>query len=468
MRRIRGRLSGRPRDDAGADPPARNDALRGARAAALECERIYESEHQVKDDALRALSAACAKCGTCRTVCTLYPERKSEIAVARGKIALVEAALDGRDVDAEGVQEALSDCLLCGRCERACPNQVLVEEIIMKGRADLAEEIGIPAWKRIVFGKVLPSPGAKGGLRGAAAVGQKLLPGRVPTASGLHYRFPESFGLGGRTLPGIPRKSFMESLAPGEAVRGDVMLFVGCVFDHLFPQVGRASYETLKCSGSGVAVFRDAACCGLPAMVSGDRESALRCVEDNVRALRAADPRRIVFPCGSCLLMFKRNIFSLLPKAHPLYADAVAVSNRCVDYAGHILESGVVSRLPDPPEGDKVGEIGYHDPCHLSGTLGRGKEARELLGKAVGPAFSEMAGADLCCGYGGTFNIRDYPTSARIGENKVSLAAKGGTTVISTACSGCILQMRDMAARTDPAVRVVHIAELVFQALSRR
>ena len=422
----------------------------------------------MKDDALRALSAACAKCGTCRTVCTLYPERKAEIAVARGKIALVEAALDGRDADADGVQEALSDCLLCGRCERACPNQVLVEEIVMKGRADLAAELGIPAWKRILFGTVLPDPGAKRALRGAASAAQKLLLGRVPTGSGLHYRFPEAFGLSGRTVPDLPRSSFVGSLAPGEAAGGETMLFVGCVFDHVFPQVGRAAYETLKAAGKEIAVFRDAACCGLPAMVSGDRESALRCVEDNVRALRAADPRQIVFPCGSCLLMFKRNVFSLLPTGHPLYEDAVAVSNRCVDYAGSILDSGVVSRLPDPPAEEKVGEIGYHDPCHLSGTLGRGNEAREVLRNAVGPAFSEMAGADLCCGYGGTFNVRDYPTSARIGENKVSIAAKGGTKVIATACSGCILQMRDMAARTDPSLRIVHIAELVFQALSRR
>jgi glycolate oxidase iron-sulfur subunit len=78
-----------------------------------------------------------------------------------------------------------------------------------------------------------------------------------------------------------------------------------------------------------------------------------------------------------------------------------------------------------------------------------------------------MAGADLCCGYGGTFNVRDYPTSARIGENKVTVAARGGTKVISTACSGCVLQMRDMAARTDPSLRIVHIAELVHKALFR-
>ncbi len=422
----------------------------------------------MRDDSLRALTGACAKCGTCRTVCTLYPERKAEIAVARGKIALIDAAVSGRDEDLEAVQEALSDCLLCGRCERACPNQVLVEEIIMKGRGDIAREIGIPAWKQVLFGKVMPSPGGRRAASGAAAAAQKLLAAKVPTESGLHYRFPDRFALSGRTLPQIPARGFVDSLAPGEAVRGEVMLFVGCVFDHLFPRVGRASYETLAASGSEVALFRDAACCGLPAMVSGDRDSALRCVEENLRRLRAAEPRRIVFPCGSCLLMFRRNAFSLLSETHPLRGDAAWIADRCVDYASFILESGVVSKLPDPPEGERAGEIGYHDPCHLSGTLGKGKEAREVLRRTVGSAFGEMKGADLCCGYGGTFNVRDYRTSARIGQNKVLAASGAGTRVISTACSGCLLQMRDMAARVNPSLGVVHIAELVSAALFRR
>jgi len=121
----------------------------------------------VKREDFATLTAACAKCGTCRTVCTLYPERKSEISVARGKVTLVEAAVSGLGGNAEAMQEALSDCLLCGRCERGCPNQVLVEEIIMKGRAALAEELGIPAWKQVVFGKVMPSSAARGAARKA-------------------------------------------------------------------------------------------------------------------------------------------------------------------------------------------------------------------------------------------------------------------------------------------------------------
>ncbi len=422
----------------------------------------------MKRDDFAALTAACAKCGTCRTVCTLYPERKAEISVARGKVTLVEAAFSGLDGDAKALQEALSDCLLCGKCERECPNQVAVEEIIIRGRADLAETLGIPAWKQVIFGKVMPSVTARNAVRAAATAAQKLFLRSVPSGSGLHYRFPEAFGRSGRTIPALPGRSFLGSLPPGEAVRGEVALFVGCVFDHVFPRVGQAAYDSLRLTGKRISVVRDAACCGLPALVSGDRQSALRCVEENVRRLSGASSGPIVFPCGSCLLMFRRNMLFLLPEEHPLREEAVRVVDRCVDYASFLLETDVFSRLPAPPKGEWGGQVGYHDPCHLSGTLGKGPEGREALRRAVGESFSELPGADLCCGYGGTFNIRDYPTSAKIGQNKVSIAAGEGAAVIATACSGCILQMRDMAVRTRSSVRVVHIAELVSQAFSAR
>jgi glycolate oxidase iron-sulfur subunit len=422
----------------------------------------------VRNDALRDRAAACAKCGTCRTVCTLYPERKDERAVARGKIALLDGALSGRNGNFPAVREALADCLLCGRCARACPGQVPVEEIVMAGRAALAEALGLSAWKRVLFGTVMPKRRAVGAVRTAAAAAQRLLPGRIPTASGLHYRFPEAFGFSGRTLPAIPAASFTGSLAPGEALRGDVVLFAGCVFDHLLPQVGRAAYETVRVSGKAVAVLRDAACCGLPAMAAGDRAGAVRCVEENVRRLSAAGPEAIVFPCGSCLLMFRRLVPALLSPDHPLREEAVRLSDICIDYATFLLASGVADRLPGNPGARGEAAVGYHDPCHLSGTLGKGKEAREALRRAVGRGFGEMDGASLCCGYGGTFNVRDYGTSVRIGERKIALAARGGTRVVATACSGCLLHLRDAAARADPSLRIVHLAEVVSGALPYR
>ncbi len=422
----------------------------------------------MRDETLRARTAACARCGTCRTVCTLYPERKTENSVARGKISLIDAALSGRDGDLDAIQAALSDCLLCGRCERACPNGVPVEEILMAARGGIAGEIGLPAWKRVLFGKVMPSRARRGGAAVAAAAAQGVLAKRIPTASGLHYRFPAGIAPGGRTFPRLPAKGFLASLAPGKNEPGDAVLFAGCVFDHVLPEVGRAAWETMKASGMRVSAFRDAACCGLPALVSGDPASALLCAEDNVRRMRAARPEKIVFPCGSCLAMFRRHLPSLFPESHPLHEDAAWVAARCMDYAGFLLETGAASSLAAPPGARPPGKVGYHDPCHLSGTLGKGPEAREILRRAVGRSFAEMPGADLCCGLGGTFSLRDYATSSRIGERKVVRAAEEGFGTVATACSGCILQLRDMAARVRPSLRIVHIAELASPALSRR
>ncbi len=420
----------------------------------------------MRDGTLAALTEACAKCGACRAACTLYPERKAEGAVARGKVALVESALRGEDRDLPALREALADCLLCGRCERDCPNRVGVEEIVMRGRARIAEEIGIPAWQRIVLGRVLPSPKARGAGRRAGSLVQRFL-ARIPTESGLHYRVPGTFGAGGRTVPALPRRGFSGSLPAGQGIRGEVVLFPGCVFDHLFPEVGRAAYETMRLSGRTVSVFRDAPCCGLPAMASGDFAAARRGARENLRRLLDSAATQVVFPCGSCLVMFRRNLPILFPEGDPAHGDAVRLADRCRDYASFLLESGV-ARTISPRHGEAAGEVGYHDPCHLSGTLGKGREAREVLRRAVGESFAEMEGADLCCGYGGTFNLRDYGTSSRIGEGKVARARRGGTRVIATACSGCLLQLRDQSARTSPDVRVVHLAELVLPAASPR
>jgi Fe-S oxidoreductase len=68
--------------------------------------------------------------------------------------------------------------------------------------------------------------------------------------------------------------------------------------------------------------------------------------------------------------------------------------------------------LPEPPPAGRPGDR-LPRFLQLTGTLGKGPEARRVLKAAVGDAFAEMRGADLCCGYGGTFNIRDYATSSR-------------------------------------------------------
>jgi glycolate oxidase iron-sulfur subunit len=417
---------------------------------------------------LRALLAECARCGTCRTACTLYPERKSEKAVARGKVALLEAALDeGAEAPApERLKGALADCLLCGKCERACPNKVKVEELVARARSAVAEETGLPAWKSLLLGEMLARPAARGAAAAFVALAQKVAGAEPQVGSGLAWRFPPFLDPTGRVLPPFPSKGFTASLGRDEAAAGEAVLFPGCVFDLVLPSVGRAAYETMSAGGRTVRVPRDLACCGLPALGAGDREAALRCVRKNVAALRATGTGPVVFPCGSCLAMFRKNLFFLLEAGDPLRAEAEELSARCVDYASHLLASGVLDALPTAPA-EGAGTTGYHDPCHLSGALALSDPPREVLRRVLGGAFGEMEGADRCCGYGGTFNVKEYGTSSRIGGGKVEAAAASGTEEIVTSCSGCVLQLFDAAARSAPAVRVRHLAEVVRERLPR-
>jgi len=196
-----------------------------------------------------------------------------------------------------------------------------------------------------------------------------------------------------------------------------------------------------------VAVFRDAACCGLPPWCPGTAGPP-RVRRENVRRLRDADPRAIVFPCGSCLSCSNGTCFPD-PKGIPRMSRGVRRGG-ARGTTELLLTRGFSTASRTPPPGQNVARSATTTRATWSGTLGKGPEAREVLSRAVAPGVRRDAGADLCCGYGGTFNVRDYPTSSRIGESKVTVAARGGTRVISTACSGCVLQMRDMAARPTP------------------
>jgi len=277
---------------------------------------------------------------------------------------------------------------------------------------------------------------------------------------------PVSDSLGGTGGPSeAARDRISRVLGKGEAATGEVMLFVGCVFDHVFPEVGRAAFETVKASGKSVAVFRDAACCGLPAMVSG------------TAGPRRSAPRRMSAACGRGARDDRLPLRIL--SAHVQEERIFPAPEGNPRARGRGLRRGPRGGLrelptllggsrpaPDPPPGRRSARSGTR-PVPPVGDAGKGPEAREVLSRAVGPAFAEMAGADLCCGYGGRSTCATTRPRRGSGEQG-DVAARGGTKVISTACSGCVLQMRDMVARTDPSLRVVHIAELVRQALFRK
>jgi L-lactate dehydrogenase complex protein LldE len=220
-----------------------------------------------------------------------------------------------------------------------------------------------------------------------------------------------------------------------------VQLFATCLGDLLLPDAV-ADAETLLRAGAHEVVFpRAQTCCGQPAFNAGHREAAARVARQFARAFSRELP--IVCPSGSCATMVAHYLPDLLGvepyEVHELSAFLTA----------HPSSDAV----PSPNEGRRVA---YHDSCHLLRELGVSREPREML-QASGADLVELERPDLCCGFGGTFSIRQPDISVAMADDKLADAERSDVDALVTADPGCLLHLRARAARSG-GPRVVHLA----------
>ena len=189
---------------------------------------------------LRAEMDRCAKCGQCRSVCPVFLETGDEAAVARGRISLAEALLEGRIGPSDRLQESFTKCLDCLRCDADCPSGVAHELILQAVRQGIAREVGAPRLARFALRHLLPRPRLfERALRLAAGV-QRLLPAsRRPPLRHL----PLFLAHGARIPPLAPktaRRQFREMPARKDRAKpsqGRAAIFTGCLINAVYPEV---------------------------------------------------------------------------------------------------------------------------------------------------------------------------------------------------------------------------------------
>jgi glycolate oxidase iron-sulfur subunit len=227
----------------------------------------------MKFEDLRTELDKCVSCGRCLGVCPVYQLTGWEGSVARGKLALLKAELDGPEDLHRRMKDLLSHCLLCGACSENCASGVKADEIIQTGRAQALQGGGLNRIKSLLTRDIL----ARGLGVKAAMKTRSLFLKNVPPESGLHFRFPVP-GLGkGRWLPGLAPKTFLEDIPDLSTNQGKgprIALFVGCVANFMRPQSARAAIDLLHAAGASVVIPPQQVCCGKPALGAGDLETA--------------------------------------------------------------------------------------------------------------------------------------------------------------------------------------------------
>lgn len=399
--------------------------------------------------ALEELLVRCMRCGDCQAVCPTYQATMDEIAVARGRIRLLRAEAGGME-PGQKFREALHTCLLCRACTSSCPPGVKVDSLILDARRRMAERDGLPIEYRLAF-RVLESPSIT---RLASRMGALLQGVALAPAWREGLGTPRLLGSKGRAIPRI-RAPF--TLPPGETRgdRGRVALFPGCLTNYAYPEVGRAAVKVLRENGLEV-VSPAAGCCGMPMLAAGDRAGAVRVAEANVELLSALEVRAIVTPCPTCALTFKERYPELL-EGRDSYDVALELGRRTWEICTYL--EGI-----DLKKGELKGRITYHDPCHLNWGLGVKEEPRMLL-RSLGLEMREMTKPEACCGFGGTFSLKNYDLAVRINEKKLEDIAGTEAEVVATPCPGCRMHIEDGLNRRRMCQKVLHPVELLAMSL---
>ena len=415
---------------------------------------------KLKDlEQLREEIEQCVKCGACRAHCPVFGAEHREGRVARGKIALSKAVLDGQVGFEQKVVEDLSQCLLCGSCWAQCPNKVPTEEIVAAARRRIAEEQGLSTFGKGVAA-LLGRPKLMNAAAKAGGAFSALLFKKLPENSGLRLRFPAPYLEAGRTLPPLTSKPFRERVP--EVIEGlpgqpTIAFFTGCGINYMYPAIGEAFLKALQFLGVTIIIPKDQACCGLPAVSAGAGGTVEQLAEQNLAALSRRPADFVVTACASCNAGLGKVYAEMGPEFQEL-------AKKTQDIFVFLAEHGLPEKLAALPKAAKRLRVTYHDPCHLR-TQGITKEPRQILKALPQVEFVEMEAAGTCCGLGGTYSVYHYGHSKQIGAKKAGFIAASGAELVATDCPGCIMQLQDSINHAGGNARAVHILELLAEAL---
>jgi len=397
----------------------------------------------------------CVRCGGCQASCPTYAYSGDESMVARGRMALVQAVIEGRLGFTGGFEKSIDSCLDCKACTKSCASDVKVDEIIYAAKAEIAAANGCNPLEKLLSKNVFIKSQRHPLLVRLAGLVKKLfydpLPDFLPLPSPL-----KSLGKK-RKLPAIgstplrKRRKLTKKLTNPS---GRVAFYVGCATNMVHQHIGEAMIKVLEHNNIEVTLVNNEQCCGIPFLSKGDRETAEQLAKANIEAFASLKVDALLSCCATC---------SATLKDYPKWIDdekAKALSAKVMDIHYYLAHHS------DYKKGlGKIDEsITWHDPCHL----GRGQdvmdEPREILRSIPGLKFTEMSKPCQCCGFGGEVSLNDYKMSMTIAGDKVLSVKDSGAEELVTGCPACIMHMEDALNHFGHVIPVRHTVEYLAEA----
>jgi len=240
-----------------------------------------------------------------------------------------------------------------------------------------------------------------------------------------------------------------------------VALFIACYNDALFPEVGQAVVRLLRRLGHEVEFPAEQTCCGQMHFNSGYQDACIPLVGRFADAFAGYDA--VVTPSGSCASMVRRY--------HPLVADLAAEQGRDPSLPARVAAVGphvyeLSEFLVDVLGVVDVGAsfphaVAFHPTCHSTRLLGVGDRPTRLLAAVDGVTVVDLPRSASCCGFGGTFAVKNADTSVAMGLDKVDDVLASGADVLTAGDTSCLMHIGGLLSRRRSPVRVMHLAEIL-------
>jgi L-lactate dehydrogenase complex protein LldE len=247
----------------------------------------------------------------------------------------------------------------------------------------------------------------------------------------------------------------MEPTPSSRTGRPNVGLFVTCLVDLFRPSVGFAAVRLMEDAGCAVDAPMTQTCCGQPAYNSGDRADTRAIAEATIAAFEGFD--YVVAPSGSCAGMLKKHYPALFRGDAAWEERARAFSDKVHELTSFLVDVLGVRNVAAAVSGTAT----YHDSCSGLRELGVQRQPRALLASVDGLKLTEMAEADVCCGFGGTFCVKYSEISNAIVEKKTANIEAAGADMLLAGDLGCLMNMAGKLRRQGSATEVRHVAEVL-------
>ena len=245
-------------------------------------------------------------------------------------------------------------------------------------------------------------------------------------------------------------------------------LFVTCVVDQFYPEVGESTVNVLRRLGVEVDFPAAQTCCGQPAFNSGFWSDAKPLARRFLKQF--GDKPYVVTPSGSCASMVRVFYKELLHDDEELLKEAERVGSRVYELSEFIVDVLGVTDVPESPDRSTprpARKVTYHEACHLRRELGVTTQPRTLIRSTPGAELVEMEQADVCCGFGGTFSVKYPDISGAMLQDKIHNIAATGAEAVVSCDSTCLMQIGGGLDKQGIDVRPLHLAELLDSAVTQ-